>query len=156
ILHSKQLMAISTDEGETWAPWQVLPTPGLTGCAMTGPPLRWPDGTIAFPFESFKEYDDPRPARHAAWLLVSHDAGRTFDAPFLVAQDPEHTLYYWDQRICSTGSNGEFLALFWTHDRQAKQDRNVHFLRASLRDSTPQQPRETTIPGQIAAPLLLE
>jgi len=31
--------------------------------------------TIAFAFESFKEYDDPRPARHAAWLLVSHDGG---------------------------------------------------------------------------------
>ncbi len=148
ILHSRQLMAVSADEGETWSPWQVVPTPGLAGCAITGPPVRWLDGTIAFAFESFKEYDDPRPGRHAAWLLVSRDGGRSFDAPTLVAQDPEHRLYYWDQRLCPAGPAGEYVALFWTHDLAAKRDLNVHILRGSI--------RETSIPGQIAAPLLLE
>jgi hypothetical protein len=156
ILHSKQLMASSSDEGDTWSPWRVLSTPGLTGCAMTGPPLRWPDGTIAFAFESFKEYDDPNPAHHAAWLLVSRDAGRTFDAPFRVAQDPQNTRYYWDQRLCPAGDPGEFVALFWTHDLRAKKDCNVHFLRASIRDQGSELLRETNIPGQIAAPLMLE
>src|SRR5262249_35762088 len=95
ILHGKQLMAVSADEGGSWGPWQVLATPGLAGCATTGPPVRWPDGTLAYAFESFKDYDDPRPARHGAWLLVSHDGGRTLDSPFLVAQDPAHQVYYW-------------------------------------------------------------
>ncbi len=133
-----------------------MPTPGLTGCATTGPVLRWADGTIAHAFESFKEYDEAKPGHHAAWLLVSRDGGRTFDPPHLVAQHPEHRLYYWDQRLCAGAAPGEFVALFWTHDRQEKRDRNVHFLRSSVGARTREQPRETNIPGQIAAPLLLE
>jgi hypothetical protein len=158
ILRSKQLVAESSDEGTTWGPWRVVPTPGLTGTAATGPLLHWVDGTIAYAFESFKEFDDPLPAKHGAWLLVSHDGGRTFDEPFLVARDPKHAVYYWDQRLCPGRGAGEFVALFWTHDRAAKRDLNVHFLRASLRDGrrARQSPRPTSIPGQIAAPWLLE
>src|SRR3990172_3113243 len=52
ILHSKQVWAESADEGASWGEWRVLPTPGLTGCAATGPVLQWPDGTMAFAFES--------------------------------------------------------------------------------------------------------
>ncbi len=157
LLRSRQLMAVSTDDGLSWSPWREVPTPGLTGCALTGPAVRWSDGTIAFAFESFKEFDDPKPARHAAWLLISRDGGETFDPPWRVAQHPEHTLYYWDQRLCPTATAGEFIALFWTHDRAAQRDRRVHFLRASIGDTQPLPlPVETTIPGQIAAPVLLE
>src|SRR5206468_11842957 len=81
ILHSKQLAAVSTDEGDSWSPWRELLTPGLTGCGSTGPMLQWRDGTIAYPFESFKEFDDPKPGRHAAWMLVSRDGGHTFSDP---------------------------------------------------------------------------
>jgi len=154
LLRSRQLMAVSTDDGVSWSPWREVPTPGLTGCALTGPPVRWSDGTIALAFESFKEFDDPKPARHAAWLLVSRDNGETFDPPWRVAQHPEHTLYYWDQRLCPTATPGEFIALFWTHDRAAQQDRRVHHLRASIHDPQPVPlPVETMLPGQIAAPL---
>jgi hypothetical protein len=156
ILRSKQLMAVSTDEGETWTPWTVVPTPGLTGCAITGPVTRLADGRIAYAFESFKEYDDTSPTQHGSWLLVSRDGGRTFEPPFLVAQDPKHRVYYWDQRLCPTPNADEFIALFWTHDRDEKRDRNVHLLRASLRDGKGALPHERTIPGQIAAPALLD
>lgn len=157
ILRSRQLMAVSNDEGSTWSTWRELPTPGLTGCAMCGPVTLWSDGTIAFAFESFKEFDDPKPARHAAWLLISRDGGETFDPPWLVAQDPEHQRYFWDQRLCPTATSGEFVALFWTHDRAAQRDLHVHHLRASINDQQPLPlPTETTISGQIAAPVWLE
>jgi hypothetical protein len=135
----------------------VLPTGGLTGCATTGPIVQWPDGAIAYAFESFKEYDDPRPGRHAAWLAVSRDGGRTFSAPILVAQHPEHKVYYWDQRLCPGREPGEFIVLFWTHDLEQKRDLSVHLRRATLRgDRVEGAPvRATPIPGQIAAPLLL-
>ncbi len=157
LLRSRQLVAESTDRGETWTPWREQSTGELTGCAGTGAVVRWADGTIAFPFESFKEFDDPRPVEPGAWLLVTRDGGETFAAPFRVAQHPESKVYYWDQRLCAAGPEGEFIALFWTHDRAAKQDLRVHLLHGDLRrppSETP-LPHETSIPGQIAAPLLL-
>jgi len=158
ILRSRQLMTVSTDEGDSWSDWRAIPTPGLTGCAMTGPVVKWSDGTIAFAFESFKEFDDPAPAHHAAWLLVSRDGGETFERPFLVAQDPDNSVYYWDQRLCAGPAPGDFTALFWTHDRSLQRDLDVHLLNASLHDGerAGSSPVVTTIPGQIAAPLPLD
>lgn len=157
ILKSKQLLAISTDDGLTWTDWQVLPTGDLKGCAMTGPILQWSDGTIAFPFESFKEFDDPRPGRHAAWILLSQDGGRTFSDPILIAQHPEHSVYYWDQRLCTGQQPGSLTALFWTHDLQHQRDLNVHIRHAQIDGTTlvAGPIKETSIPGQIAAPLQL-
>ena len=153
ILRSRLLFCNSADEGSTWSNWQQLPTPDLTGCAICGPPIRWPDGTVACAFESFKEYDDPNPAQHGAWICVSRDGRRSFDEPWLVARDPAQQIYYWDERLCATGESGEFAALFWTHHRGKKRDLNVHFLRASLSHGKQARspPLETSIPGQIAA-----
>ncbi|MFO0875862.1 MAG: sialidase family protein [Gemmataceae bacterium] len=158
ILHSRLLVAVSSDGGTTWGPWQRIPTPGLAGCASTGPVLRWPNGSIAYAFESFKEFDDPQPGHHAAWLAVSHDGGRSFGPPLRVAQHPAHELYYWDQRLCVAGENGEFLALFWTHDLVSQRDRTVHLTRGRIADGwmEVQAPSPTSLPGQIAAPLLLQ
>lgn len=153
ILRSQQILAISTDEGNSWGPWQVIPTPGLTGCATTGPPIKWPDGTIAHAFESFKEFDDPEPAVLGAWLVTTSDGGRSFGAPWLIARDPADQVYYWDQRLFAGEEAGEFLALFWTHDRAGQKDLDLHQLQASLADGSQAaaKPRPTGIPGQIAS-----
>lgn len=158
ILHSKILLSESQDDGETWNTWRELPMPGLAGCSTTGPIVRWPDGTLVCAFESFKEFDDPQPARHAAWLVVSQDGGRTFSEPRLVAQHPDHKVYYWDQRLCAGRAVGEFTALFWTHDLEQKRDLHVSLRRAWLEEGRirAEPIRETTIPGQIAAPLMLD
>jgi hypothetical protein len=158
ILHSKLLVAESNDDGETFGPWREIPTPGLTGTALCGPPVHWSDGAIGLAFESFKHFDDPKPAWHAAWLLVSTDGGKTFPRKYLVGEDPMHDVFYWDERLCATNRPGEFIGLFWTHDRAAKKDLNVHFLRASLNDGDRAKttPTDTGIPGQISSPLILD
>ena len=119
--------------------------------------LQWPDGTIAFAFESFKEFDDPSPPRHGAWIVVSRDGGRSFLDPFLIAQDPAAEIYYWDQRLCRGAEAGQFMGMFWTHDRSARRDLRVHFAQGRLGDGERCRmlPEETNIQGQIAAPLLL-
>jgi hypothetical protein len=163
ILPSRQLLAESREEGRSWSAWRELPTAGLRGCALTGPVLHWPDGAIGVAFESYKEYGDPRPGRHAAWLMISRDHGATFGPPLLVAQHPEHAVYYWDQRLAVGPGPGELVALFWTHDLVRKRDLTVHFRRAWLTDL--EVPSETSgispilstpIAGQIAAPLVLD
>lgn len=156
VLHSKELWAESSDEGRTWGPWHDLQTPGLTGRAMSGPCVEWPDGSFAHSFESYKDFDDPRPGRHAAWVVVSRDGGKSFSAPLRVAQHPEHKVYYWDQRLTPGRENGQFTALFWTHDLEHKRDLRVHLAhgRVTANGIEVEPPRETTIPGQIAAPLV--
>ena len=157
ILKSRQLLAVSSDEGLTWSDWRILSTGDLKGCALTGPVIQWCDGTIAFPFESFKEFDDPHPGRHAAWILISRDGGETFSNPILMAQHPEHRVYYWDQRLCTGSEPGSLIALFWTHDLLEQRDLTVHLRHARLTGETLTLGPivATSIPGQIAAPLQL-
>ncbi|MCA9073971.1 MAG: exo-alpha-sialidase [Planctomycetaceae bacterium] len=158
ILRSKQLIAESHDDGATWSDWRVLPWSDLKGCSSTGPILQWPDGRIALAFESYKEYDDPSPATHGAWIVSSENNGQTFGPPFSVAQHPEHTVYYWDQRLCRGPGDDDAIAMFWTHDLKAQQDLSVHLRHFSLVDDPieSQEIIDTGIPGQIAAPLLLK
>ena len=158
ILKSKQLLSVSADDGLTWTTWRELSTGDLKGCALTGPIVRWNDGAIGLPFESFKEYDDPGPGRHAAWLMVSRDHGVTFSAPLRVAQHPENKVYYWDQRLCPGPQRGQFTALFWTHHLTEQRDLDVHLRHGVVTeegiDLSPIV--ATKIPGQIAAPWRLE
>ena len=157
LLHGKILKAFSTDGGMTWTAWEEIATPGLSGCSLTGPLLAFSDGALGLALESYKVFDDPSPQHHAAWLFVSRDGGRSFPDRFLVAQDPRHHIYYWDQRLCVGPEPDELLVMFWTHDLREQKDLLVHLRRGSLCGSelklSPIQ--QTSIPGQIAAPLYL-
>lgn len=135
-----------------------MPTAGLTGCAVSGPVARWADGTIAVSFESFKEFDDPSPLEPAAWLCLSRDGGKSFSQPWLMAQHPEHQVYYWDQRIWPVPADQGVIALYWTHDRSEKRDLQVHLIHKSLKDDPRSNslPVATSLHGQIAAPFVTD
>ncbi len=158
ILKSKQLLSVSHDDGNTWSDWRELSTGDLQGCALTGPILRWDDGTIAVPLRELQgvstirvQADMPRGSscrvtagnrsrRRCSWLST-----------------PSTSVYYWDQRLCTGASLGEFTALFWTHSLAEKRDLTVHLRHAVLTgESIDGNPIcATPIPGQIAAPLRL-
>jgi hypothetical protein len=155
ILPSRQVFAVSSDEGETWSAWHDLPTGALRGCSLTGPVIQWPDGTLAVAFESYKEAGDPAPGHHSAWIVVSRDGGNSFSEPLLVARHPEDRIYYWDQRLCAAPEPGRFAAMFWSHDLAAQKDLNVHFCTAELNQNSivGAPPAVLPIAGQICAPL---
>jgi hypothetical protein len=157
ILPSRQLKAFSDDEGDTWSEWEEVPIAGLCGCAATGPLLAWSDGKIAFPYESFKAYDELRPIPHGAWMLCSEDGGRTFGPPIEVVRSGLNHIQFWDQRLCCDRRPGEFIGMFWTHDARLKKDLTVHACRGRLLEGQGATIAiwQTSIPGQIAAPLLL-
>jgi hypothetical protein len=157
ILKSKQLIAFSSDKGETWTKWKEAPTPGLTGCAISGPILNWPDGRTAVSFESFKGYDDPRDIKPAAWLLPLANGNATFHEPVMVTTCPSGNVCYWDQRLCVGNEPGEFFGFYWTHDRVQKKDLTVHACRGTLSEGNILNFERwaTSLPGQIAAPLVL-
>lgn len=155
ILHSRQLLAESRDGGETWSDWREFAITELAGCSSTGPILQWPNGRIALAFESYKEFDDPGPATHGAWIIASSDNGQTFNTPQLIARDPNHQIYYWDQRLCRGGGDDDAIAMFWTHHLQEERDLTVHLRHIQQHGDEAGPIIDTGIPGQIAAPLLL-
>ena len=155
LLKSKVLKAFSSDEGETWSAWEEVPLQGLTGVATSGGLLIWPDGSIGISFESFKHYDEVEGRPHASWILRSFDRGETFSELSQVTSGEGGT-FYWDQRLCAKPRSGEYLGLFWTHDRHAKVDLPVHFKSGCCGElESPQSPEATGIVGQISAITLL-
>jgi len=157
ILHSRQLVAESADEGDSWTAWQEFSVGDLRGCSSTGPVMSFSDGSVGYPFESFREFDDPDPKHHAAWIMLSPDGGKIWNEPVQIASHPEDKIYYWDQRLCPGFNRDECIAMFWTHDLSRKTDLDVHlrtlkFTNTEMRQGPMQQ---TLIPGQIAAPLCL-
>lgn len=156
ILPSRLLLAESDDDGRSWHAWREMETRPFEGVSATGAPLRLGNGILAFPFEAWKGYYDARPGAHHALLCLSHDAGRTFEPPAVVAHDPSAGVFYWDQRLGRAPDTGRLIAMFWTHDRSAGQDRHVHVAWGTpdgSRWTTP--PADTGFAGQIAYPLCL-
>jgi len=158
LLPSKQLLAFSTDEAESWSAWEILTTPGLQACSSTGPLLKWSDGVIGFPFENLKQFDDPKSAVPGAWCMLSKDGGRSFESPRTIARDPENKIYFWDQRLSPGRKPGEFFGLFWTYDRENQKDLEIHCIHSNLYGDPSENTQlfTTKLIGQIAAPLLLE
>jgi hypothetical protein len=156
ILPSRLLLAESSDYGRSWHAWRELDVRPFEGVSATGAPLRLSDGALGFPYEAWKSYYDARPGTHHALLRRSPDAGRTFESPIIVAHDPAARVFYWDQRLGIAPDTGRLIALFWTHDRQLGQDRNIHVAWGSpdgRRWTSP--PADTGFAGQIAYPLCL-
>jgi hypothetical protein len=156
LLKSKILKSFSDDDGETWSEWEEIPLQGLTGAAISGGALQWNDQSVGVVFESFKHFDETEDRPQAAWVLRSFDGGKTFPQLTQVASDPTGRTSYWDERLCAGPTPGEYLGLFWTHDREAKIDLSVHWKRGfCIGEKSSQVPRPTGMDGQISALTLL-
>lgn len=155
ILPLHTLIYESPDNGQSWNKTSALDTAHYAGpLAITGPLLELPNGELACQFEVNKQYNDPKPWRHAAALTFSRDGGRTWAECSEVANDPSGQLMYWDARIISMGSR-QCLAAFWTFDRVNRRDRRVHISRSDDRGRNWAKPQETPVVGQVADPVPL-
>ena len=155
ILPQKVMVSVSHDEGRTWAPFEEVDLRPHRGNATTGDILTLKDGTLALPYEAWKEYDDASPGEHHASLRLSADGGQTWPDLSIVVHDPTGRLLFWDQRLSVSPDDGRLIALFWTHDRQAQQDVPMHVAWGSPDGREWTQPISTGLEGQICMPLAL-
>lgn len=145
----------SFDDGRTWTNRRPVDTSPFPSVALMGAPLILEDGSIAVVSEAWKTFDDASYGRHSAVLTISHDNGYTFDPTVVVANDPANRLLFWDQRPAVDRETGRLVALLWTHDREAGQDRSVHVAWAGPDGKSWTYPIDTGLAGQIPRPLFL-
>ncbi|HOZ49127.1 MAG TPA: sialidase family protein [Candidatus Hydrogenedentes bacterium] len=152
LLPMKCLLSESEDAGATWGPLREVILSPHTGNALTGEILRLDDGTLALPYESWKEWDDIAGVQSGN-LRFSRDNGRTWNEWETIASHPNQDLYYWDNRVAKHPESGRLVALFWTHDPHAGLDRDIHIAWSDPDGRNWSLPAPTGIAGQIAAPL---
>lgn len=155
ILPTRVFVAWSDDDGRSWHDLREVGLSPHKGNATTGSILILRDGGLALPYEAWKEYNDASPGQHHAALRISADGGTTWDGLAIVAHDPRGQVLYWDQRLTVDPGSGNLIAMFWTHDRGAQRDLDIHIASGSPDGKRWSQPRPTGIQGQICAPLAL-
>jgi hypothetical protein len=155
ILTTHVYVAESQDGGRSWSPLRHVDLRPHTGNAITGDILRLKDGTLALPYEAWKDYHDTSPGEHHAALRLSFDGGQNWRETAIVAHDPTNRLLFWDQRLTVSPDDGRLFALFWSHDRGAQEDVPMHQAWGSADGRRWTPTRSTGMAGQIAAPLAL-
>ena len=149
LLDTRVMLSSSEDAGQTWSQlqWVDVGPFATTPAPCTGAMLVMPDGRWACQFETNKTYDDMGPWKQAAVMTFSADQGRTWPDQVVVLQDPEHHVYYWDQRP-TVLADGTVLNLFWVYDPQSASYRNIHAACSTDSGRTWSPPWDTHVPGQ--------
>jgi sialidase-1 len=155
LLPSRLFVMESADAGRTWIERREVPKMGAEEFAITDPLVKLAGGTLGLSYEAWKSYYDTAPVEVPALLRISGDGGRTFGPPVVVAQDPAGVLYFWDARMSVDPASGEIISLFWTHDRHAGQDVNIHIAWGSPDGRRWSYPQDTGLAGQHPTPLAL-
>lgn len=155
VLESRVFVANSHDNGRSWGSYREVSLRPHLGTAATGPVEVLHNGNLLLHYEKWKEWDDHSRGTHAASGVISTDGGQSWSAPVVIANDPAGQLLFWDQRLSASPDDGRIVDMFWTHNRDAGQDVDIHIGWGSPDGQQWTQPVSTRIAGQISAPLAL-
>ena len=144
----------SEDNGHNWSGPHLVTRAGEIIGNNSGPVLELSDGRLLLPFETWKAYDDPAPAKQRAMALFSEDGGKTWGNPTVVADGTAEQIIYWDMRIIPLGGDRLF-SVFWTHDMKTDKDLQIHRSISEDGGKTWSKPVPTGIEGQVSQPVHL-
>lgn len=139
----------SEDGGASWCkPTQPDLRP-LGRVGVTGPPFVAANGAVCVPIECRIPS-----GVNATALIISHDDGRTFAPPVMVAGDERGRLNLCDARF-DVLPDGRLIALLWTFLQENERTIEVHRCFSSDHGQTWSSPQSLGFVGQITAPLVL-
>jgi hypothetical protein len=139
----------SLDGGRTWKELRHIPVAPLTQPCGNGPTVRLPNGFLLAGFETYKPYDDPSPWSARSACTISHDDGRTWQSPRVLAQDPEHQVSYWDHHLLVL-QDGTLLDMLWADDRRKPGVSELCAITSHDSGTTWSHPRPIGISGQYS------
>ncbi len=94
------MLAESSDAGEGWSGWRVIPMPEDLGPpSLTNPLVLLASGRLAMSIESNKSYHDASVWRQRVVLRHSNDDGRSWGPMITTGFDPTGRIVNWDQRL---------------------------------------------------------
>ena len=141
--------AHSDDSGSTWSGLaEIKPAPLVQPCG-NGAMIRVSDGRLMVAFETYKEFDDPAPWSSRSVVMASSDEGRTWQPPQIVAGDPEHLVFYWDQHLHQL-KDGTLIDLPWVDDRRKPGVSEIYLARSGDGGRNWSKPESTGISGQFS------
>ena len=156
VLEVRPFFAVSEDGGRTWDEPRLIDTRCFNfATPFTGPILITDDGAWMASIELSVLQTCPAPKRQAAVLFFSKDEGRTWPEHTIVAESPDASVFWWDQRPGRLGG-GSMLNLFWTFLPGSGDYLNIHVAHSGDNGRTWMEPRDTGVPGQPAPPVLLD
>ena len=149
------VLAESDDDGHTWSPWKIVPTPESLGPpSLTSPLLELPSGNWALSIETNKPYLDSSKWYQRVDYLYSSDHGKTWGTHHTVSQDPTGQMYNWDQRAGVT-PDGEIVTFTWYYDSHTGTYKNIQRRISEDEGLTWTDPEDLGIKDQASRPAIL-
>ena len=156
ILPMRIFHTTSTDGGRTWSPRRRMDVrPHLGASPVTEAIISLPNGVLAQPYETWKEFHDDGPPDQGAYFRLSGDGGRTWPDFATMAKHPSGEKYYWDVRLARHPENGRFVGTYWTHDPTLATDVDIHISWGSPDGTSWTEPLSTGVSGQHCMPISL-
>lgn len=154
-VETELILLRSSDGGRSWAGPTALEPP-LVGPSfeICSPALALRDGRWLIPTATWKGWDGDCPSGMKAIALVSRDRGATWPEYVDVMDGSAEEVIYWEQKIVDLG-DGRLVAVCWTHDLGAGQDRQVHYALSHDDGRSFGPPRPTGLHGQTTTPIFL-
>ena len=100
ILPMRIFHTTSTDGGRAWSRRRWMDVHPHRGASpVTEAIIDLPNGVLAQPYETWKEFNDDSPPDQGAYLRLSHDGGLTWPNFATMAKHPTGKKYFWDVRV---------------------------------------------------------
>ena len=154
ICPSRILATRSLDGGRTWSGNTLLDVGPWQFPVLSGPAVPVGNGRWLVTHERQEPETDGGPSLHGAAATLVGDDGRA-EKVVPVARDPQDRLFYYDQRQAWCPNTNRLIAAFWTYDRDAERDVDIHLSVGSADGRRWSVPRGTGLQGQVAAPIAL-
>ena len=156
ILPMRIFHTTSIDGGRTWSPRRRMDVhPHLGASPVTEAIIPLPNGVLAQPYETWKNFNDDGPPDQGAYLRLSHDGGRTWPEFATMAKHPAGKRYYWDVRLAKHPDTGRYVGTYWTHDPTLSTDIDIHISWGSPDGMSWTEPVGTGVSGQHCMPIPL-
>ena len=139
----------SEDGGASWSPPAQPQLEPLERVGVTAPPFVAANGALCVPIECRIPS-----GVNATALIISHDDGRTFSPPLMVAGDASGRLNLCDARF-DLLPDGRLIALLWTFEQGSERTIAVHRAFSADHGQTWSAAESLGFVGQISAPLVL-